>query len=981
MVFVSSVLLLETAAALGKFLLKQYVNEFAEAVGGGFLDLAKDRVEERIKDARDARKARRQYEAIGDELVQRLESDLHSAILGHEDPRPDPEKIFRRLLGALEGKISSEFVVHNQIDPQKLADAIRSADAFRAELLTPAEQRLFDEMASRAAQYLFRVSSKLPHFDERRAEESVATLAQLANEVTEVLDDARAIREAVVARPLTDEIGYEASYRNAVVAEMDKVELFGVDLPPELQEARLTDAYVTLRLRQDNQADEDEAEVEQDNSEQPITLTAEQAFDRLRPGSGRLLIRGGAGCGKTTLVRWAAIQAARGTSSEHRVRPEFERTAEGDIRLLHEDEQAAFAASWRRKMPFVITLRNCPDGKFPPPELFPTQIGNEVGNPTPFWTSRLLQQGHAIVLIDGIDEVPKLNHKELYDSVKRLCDTFPSNYYVLTSRPDAITSVRFEDLGFESSEIERLEDNDRKLFIEHWFKAVAVKQKLPASKVGELQAEASELNNLINQTPWLSQLATTPLYCAMTCALYRDRRRAIPQSLRAMCETLCEMTIDRRDRERKLPLDKFPAAYSQLDYQQKKLILQRLAHFFVLAGKSSISETDAIFQVAKALAGMLHRTSNDAKVVFDVLMARSGMMRYATPATSDRPATVQFVHNTFKEFLAGEQLADEANASFLVARLTDETWRRVGLFAIAAGNAKYQNDVIREWLQSIPNPLPKKRKKKSLTDDEAANTPRGRAIYALRCGLLGNEWDDDVKTRLSQLNKDLLPPHSVAEAEWLATAGNEVVPYLDVNPNRLGYIITACVRALRLIGTPDAMQVIEKYKGDFRANIIAELLHVYRPPQLDQFLYYLTKRRWMPNIIASNIHSLRDFAITSDAPFLSLHSVSLDDYSELKAFTSLETLDLGWSTILDLTPIASLVKLRALYLDSTAIIDLSPLNALPSLASLSIRRTSVADLSPLCNLPKLNYLDVTGVKSDKTPLLNLIKRGVFVMGL
>jgi hypothetical protein len=512
--FIIAELAVACSVSLGKFLAKHYLGEFSQAGIGGFLDFGKDTFKEKIKDARSARKAEIEFEKVGTEVLERLESDLQSAILGMEEPRPDPNKIFRRLQAILSGRLAASFVIRKQIDPQKLAEALQEATVQSSEMLTEDEQRLFEDSTRWVAQYLFRAASKLPRFDEARQEESLSTIAQLASEVSEVLEDARAIREQVVSRPLSDDADYETSYRNAVVAELDKVELFGVNLPPELKESRLTDAYVTLRLRPGEDDDDDDDEPSSAHDETiPETVTAEQAFDRLGSQSWRLLIRGGAGCGKTTLVRWAAIQAARGTSRERRIIPEFEHTSDDDIRLLMPDEQAAIATDWRRRMPFVITLRNCPDGKLPAPEQLPAQIGNEVGSPPPQWVQRLLHQGQALILVDGIDEVSKFSHVELFKSLKRLCEAFPKNYFVLTTRPDAVSGVRFEDLDFVPSEIEPLEEGDRELFVRHWFQAIAEKLKLPAKQAQALQLEAASVTKQISQTPWLAQLATTPLVC------------------------------------------------------------------------------------------------------------------------------------------------------------------------------------------------------------------------------------------------------------------------------------------------------------------------------------------------------------------------------------------------------------------------------------------------------------------------------------
>jgi Leucine-rich repeat (LRR) protein len=747
------------------------------------------------------------------------------------------------------------------------------------------------------------------------------------------------------------------------VAELDKVELFGVDLPPELKESRLTDAYVTLRLRPAAKDEDDDESSESNGDTDADTLPADAAFDRLLPAQKRVLIRG-----------WAAIQAARGTSQERRSIPEYERTKDGDFRLLHPEEQIVLAAEWRRKMPFVITLRNCPDGKLPSPEQFPTQIGNEIGNPTPQWVQRLLHAGHGLILIDGIDEVSKQNHRELFGSIKRLCEAFPKNYFVLTTRPHAITGVRFEDLSFIATEVEPLEDNDRDLFIQHWFLAIASKLSLSAAKTQDLQQDAINLTKFISQTPWLAQLATTPLYCAMTCALFRHRRGTLPQGLRAMCETLCEMTVDRRDRERNLPLNTFPAEFGKLTYEQKKLLLRRLACHFVLAEKSTIQFPDAVEQVKKTLAGMLQRSERDAQAIFDGLLVRSGMLRLASEAKEDKPAIVEFVHNTFKEFLAGEQLADEANAGFLVKRLSDETWRRVGLFAIAAGTAKYQNDVLRELLQGIPEPLPKNKKKKAMTDIEIANTPRGKAIYVYRCGVLGNEWQSDVKERLTRLAKELFPPRTVTEAEWLSSAGNDVIPLLDVPVNENAFVVNACVRTLRLIGTPEAIKALAKYKATIHANVLAELAMVFPLTELTGIKWYLDRGFSLPVRVCGRVTELRIIDLSPNLKKLNLRETAIGNVMQLQHLIKLESLNLRGTAVVDVSPLQNLAQLQLLDLDGTAVTDVSPLQHLIKLESLDLRKTNITDVNPLQQLKNLKtlFLQRTAVV-DISPLQHLTK--------
>src|SRR5262249_43550498 len=141
----------------------------------------------------------------------------------------------------------------------------------------------------------------------------------------------------------------------------------------------LSAAFVSLQLRSEG---EDEG----------ATVPVEDLLDSLGPDSGRLLISGDAGSGKSTLCRWAALQAA-GTNAPVLSTP-----------------AGAAGGTWRQRLPFLIRLRDCQDGLLPSPDGFLSFVARELGPAPPGWVSSLLQAGRGLVLLDGLDEVPP-NHR------------------------------------------------------------------------------------------------------------------------------------------------------------------------------------------------------------------------------------------------------------------------------------------------------------------------------------------------------------------------------------------------------------------------------------------------------------------------------------------------------------------------------------------------------------------------------------------
>ena len=84
-------------------------------------------------------------------------------------------------------------------------------------------------------------------------------------------------------------------------------------------------------------------------------------------------------------------------------------------------------------------------------------------------------------------------------------------------------------------------------------------------------------------------------------------------------------------------------------------------------------------------------------------------------------------------------------------------------------------------------------------------------------------------------------------------------------------------------------------------------------------------------------------------------------FEPLRNLTSLETLNLNYTSINDLSPLTPLVNLRDLELaNNTRITDISSLKHLQRLERLILGRKNVTDFTPLTELKNLKPLDMEG---------------------
>ncbi len=100
--------------------------------------------------------------------------------------------------------------------------------------------------------------------------------------------------------------------------------------------------------------------------------------------------------------------------------------------------------------------------------------------------------------------------------------------------------------------------------------------------------------------------------------------------------------------------------------------------------------------------------------------------------------------------------------------------------------------------------------------------------------------------------------------------------------------------------------------------------------------------------------------------------INVDALEVLKAFNSLELLDICGNSIAHLGPLAGLEALTTLDCSRTQVVDLGPLAGLEALTTLTCSYTQVVDLGPLAGLEALTTLNCSGTQVvDLGPLAGL----------
>jgi energy-coupling factor transporter ATP-binding protein EcfA2 len=129
-----------------------------------------------------------------------------------------------------------------------------------------------------------------------------------------------------------------------------------------------------------------------------------------------------------------------------------------------------------------------------------------------------LYAGQAILLLDGLDELPNPDFKAtVRDRVAELLQSYPANTVVVTSRIVGYDKeVRYDGLGFSHHRVARLNLEDIAEFVTHWYNA-------RLENAAERRRHVSDLIRIVNdpESRAIRELAENPLLLTIICLVHR----------------------------------------------------------------------------------------------------------------------------------------------------------------------------------------------------------------------------------------------------------------------------------------------------------------------------------------------------------------------------------------------------------------------------------------------------------------------------
>ncbi|MGW5746448.1 NACHT domain-containing protein [Amycolatopsis sp. NPDC003861] len=754
-------------------------------------------------------------------------------------------------------------------------------------LLSADATELYQRVLRESCAYLVQVTSTLPRFQP-------GALVEILQRETEILETVRKVLATLPERRHPDD--FAADFRRQVVTALDRMALFGAGLAEATRLYPLSVAYLSLSV----------------TSEDDV---AGDRIEHVLPRTSRILLRGEAGSGKTTLLQWLAVQCA--------------------------SRQLQNVDGWNDLEPFLVRLRRFSHSPLPTPERFLDEVGRHIADEMPSgWVQRHLRQGRAVVLVDGLDEVPDVRRREVREWLRELVGAFPRARFVVTTRPTAVTAGWLRDEGFTEVRLQPMTPRDVRTFVTRWHHA------LPD---GPLDQERDALIAAIGARSALRRLAENPLLCALLCALHHQGNGRLPENRMELYEVALRMLLDSRDIERGIE------APVRLSLTEKLVLLRSLAYWLVRNGHTDVPAADAEARITAKLRSM-GQIDVTPRTVFRHLLDRGGVLREPVPGRID------FVHRTFQEYLAAEEAIEEDDIGILTANAHRDDWREV--VVLAAGHA---------------HPAQRERLLDGILQWDADEKGRLKLdLVSLACLETSPVLSERLRNEIEDRASTLIPPSSDEKAAALARAGEFVLDLLATADPETPEATAATVHTIASIGGPGAFELLTRYRNarekavvdklvwawarfdpiEFAERVLADLpidfLWLDEPAALAGLKHLRHLRRLFCDVTGPDEFCLAPLADTS------LESIMLEG-GRADASTDIAPLS-GISTLREIiatTPthgwarLAELPLLKALTLshieDIGLIAELTPLRHLSAL--------TLRDLPHLADLRCLSFLD------------------------
>ncbi|MEG4484607.1 NACHT domain-containing NTPase [Microcoleus sp. D2_18a_B4] len=345
----------------------------------------------------------------------------------------------------------------------------------------------------------------------------------------------------------------------------------------------------------------------------------------------KLIVLGKPGSGKTTFLKYLAIQCDRGKFQAHR-------------------------------LPIFLTLKQFAETEGKPSLLeYITQMFSDC-DVSADQIAVLFKHGKALVLLDGLDEVKDEDNNRVIKQVRDFSDKFRTNHFVMTCR---IAAKNYTFDKFTEVEVADFDDKQIATFARKWFQA-------------KEEGKSEEFIQQLRENNRIRELATNPLLLTLLCLVFEGSAK-FPGLRSELYEEGVDILLRRWDETRKIEREQ---VYKNLSLQHKKDLLSQIALTTFQQGDYFFKQKQLeqyIFDYIRNRPDSqndLEALQLDSEAVLKSIEAQHGLL------VERAQKIYSFSHLTFQEYFTAIEIVKNSETSALdslASHILASGWREVFL--------------------------------------------------------------------------------------------------------------------------------------------------------------------------------------------------------------------------------------------------------------------------------------------------------------
>ncbi|ARV59167.1 signal transduction protein [Nostocales cyanobacterium HT-58-2] len=373
----------------------------------------------------------------------------------------------------------------------------------------------------------------------------------------------------------------------------------------------------------------------------------------------KLMVLGKPGAGKTTFLKYLAMQCIEGQFQSDR-------------------------------FPIFITLKDFAEAPGQPNVLkyITKWLSNHKLTNAKGLAEQLLREGKVLVLLDGLDEVQEKDTKRVLNQVQEFSYQFNNNQFVITCR---IAAKEYTFQGFTEVEVADFNKDQIATFAQNWF---SVKDPVKGKRF---------IQKLEENKP-IQELATSPLLLTLLCLVFGEAGN-FPVNRSELYKEGIDVLLKKWDVGRNIERDE---VYKDLSLQRKEDLLSHIAlttfergdYFFK---KKTVEEyiIDFISNLRNARTEQ-KELELDSEAVLKSIEAHHGLL------VARATGIYSFSHLTFHEYFTAREIKERSAWEKLTKHITEKRWREV--FLLTTGMMRKADDLVQLMKQKIDGLLAKDEK-------------------------------------------------------------------------------------------------------------------------------------------------------------------------------------------------------------------------------------------------------------------------------